>query len=804
MNSRMMYFVRALILYLVFSPLITSAANKDEAIDFNIKAQSVSAALQKFSTISGIDVGYSADMARDVTSSAVSGKMTPTQALKQLLSDTGIVGNFTDDNTVELEASQGQDTKQKTVVNGEVATLETVQVSGAVIESAYGPVDGYAATRSATATKTDTLIRDVPGSIQVVSREVIDDQRAFSLKDVYENVSGVQQSGNTQNAQSEVFPIIRGFESPVMLRNGMRTTSAGAVDLINVERVEVLKGPASILYGSLEPGGIINYVTKRPQAETSHSVDVEYGSEDFKRIAIDTTGAVNESESLLYRFNAAYTDSNSFRDHMDLERTAIASSLLWKITDNTELLVDLSYLNEKQPYDTGIPLDENGKPLVKDDTFFNDPDLAGRDINDVTASYQLDHKFNDHFRVRNQFQYHRAHALNETLRPLAIGFFGFPELQIVHRYQNEDRVQDEYQFVLDMIGNFELGPTAHEVLFGAESIRQDSDFSRFRTGTVFTAISNNPEVNFDPPSNQPQDVRLASTDRVGFYLQDQMSLLDGRLKLLFGGRYDDLHQENKRNDVSSPEVDEDAFTGRVGILYDLTEHLSTYASVSQSFTPQSSGTVDKNGNLLDPEEGLQYEIGFKTSLFNDKLISTLAFYHIEKKNVAAFDQEYFNATGLNASFPGVRERSRGIDFDISGALTDQIKVIANYSLTDTAVLENPDEPESVGEPLGGVPLHRARVWLTYDFDKAGPLNGLGIGGGVRYVGQSTAKFDTTLKLDSYTVTDLALWYHWQDFAEFSLNVKNVFDKRYIDRAATIDLAHPGAPLAVYGAVKINF
>jgi iron complex outermembrane recepter protein len=370
------------------------------------------------------------------------------------------------------------------------------------------------------------------------------------------------------------------------------------------------------------------------------------------------------------------------------------------------------------------------------------------------------------------------------------------------RYQNEDRVDDEIQFVLDATAKFSTGHLKHNLLIGTDLIKQDSDFDRFRVNTPSFAISDSPSINFNPPSNQPETEDLSKTRWLSLYVQDQISLLkDDRLKLLLGGRFDDVVTEGSSSGTDTPDIKDQAFTGRAGVLYMLSDNHSVYFSTSQSFRPQFAFAVDINGTPLDPETGRQYELGFKSTFFNEKLLSTVSVFEIEKKNVAVFDEALFNNTGQSAFFPGVKQQSRGFEFDLAGNLTDQLKVIANYSYTDTEITENKADPSQVGLPIGGVSPHAARVWLSYNFK--GDLNGLGIGGGIRYVGESTAQFDPTLELDPYRVTDIAAWYKWQNI-KASINVKNLFDEDYIVRASSDAIAHYGAARTIIGSLSINF
>ncbi|MEQ8250910.1 MAG: TonB-dependent siderophore receptor [Oceanibaculum nanhaiense] len=774
---------------------IRQVAQQTARQQFDIPAQPLSGALNRLGEAANLQILYPAALVEGLRAERLAGDYSAEEALRMLLRGTGLSYRFTAERIVTLE---------KPAATGAL-TLDPVTVEASLrnTETATSPVQGYLARRSATATKTDTPILETPASVQVVPRQVIEDQGALNLKDVYENVSGVHQAGNTLNAQTEVLPIIRGFESPTLLRNGLRSTQSGAVDLVNVERVEVLKGPSSILYGALEPGGIVNYVTKRPQAVAAHEVEQQVGADSFYRTTLDSTGPVSANGELMYRINAAYTDSGSFRDYMELERTAVAPSLLWQPDDRTEILLDLSYLHEEQPYDTGIPLGTDGKRLTARESFFNDPDLAGREIDDYTASYQLTHQLSDVWSLRNQLQFHRAEAKNESLRPRGVtGPAGSEQLAL--RYQNEDRQDDEIQLVLDATATFATGAVDHTLLIGAELIRQETDFRRYRQNVASVPITDDPMVNFDPPASQPKSVQLGKTDWASIYVQDQVSLLqDGRLKLLLGGRFDVVRQENETDGVASPDVNDEAFSGRAGLLYQFTDRYSGYMSVSQSFQPQSPGTLDIGGTALDPEEGLQVEVGVKAAFLNERLLATASIFQIEKENVAVIDSDLFQSTGQIAYYPGVEQRSRGFEIDLTGALTEEINILANYTFLDTEVIQNLGDPTSVGDPLGSVPRHKVRLWLTYDFADASPLGGLGFGGGARYVGASTAQFDTDLKLSSYTVVDAAAWYEWQSM-RFGLNIYNLFDEDYIVRASDRSIAHPGQPLTAIASVSVRF
>lgn len=666
--------------------------------------------------------------------------------------------------------------------------------------------DGYDAPRAAAATRLNVPVIDTPFSVQVVPLRVIEDQNALGLEDVYANVSGVAEAGNTLNAQTEVRPIIRGFEAAVPLRNGLRATTVGAVDLVNIESVEVLKGPASILYGALEPGGVLNYTTKKPLMAPRYELAQQFGSYGHSRTTLDATGPLNAGRTVAYRVNAAYQDSGSFRDALDLDRLAFMPSLTFRPDERNELFVDFSYSRERMPYDSGVPFGLDGEPLVPIDTFFGDPQLDGRNLQDYFTSVGYFRQLRDNVTVRTQFQFHRVHALNESLRHR--GVRGSPGAEVLRRrYQNEDRTDDDYQFVADVISSFDLGPTSHQALVGFDLAYQDSTFLRYRQNLSNLPITADPQVRFMPPAVQPQQTILGNNRWAAVYFQDQISTLeDGRLKLLVGGRYDTSQGEGERDGVVQSPTEADKFTGRAGAGYSIVPSTLLFASVSQSFRPQFAGTVDISGRLLDPQTGLQYEGGFKFELFGGRFSSTASVYHIQKDNVPVFNFPLFLETGAFTYFPGVAERSRGVELDFAGRVSEGLSLIVNYAYNDAETIENAADPSEVGQQLGNTPAHLSRAWIAYDVPD-GRLAGFGLGLGLRAQDAQRVQFDT-LVLDGYAVVDLGVWYRLRVARDrrlrFQVNVDNLLDKEHYIRASDRSIVHPGTPLAVIASVGYEF
>lgn len=689
---------------------------------------------------------------------------------------------------------------------GVSVVLDVAGMTARLTVTAPNP-DGYDAPRAAAATRLNVPVIETPFSVQVVPLRVIEDQNALGLEEIYANVSGVTEAGNTLNAQTEIRPIIRGFEAAVPLRNGLRATTVGAVDLVNVESIEVLKGPASILYGALEPGGVLNYTTKKPLMAPRYEVAQQFGGHGHSRTTLDATGPLNAARTVAYRVNAAYQDSDSFRDALALDRMAFMPSLTFRPDDRTELFLDFSYSRERVPYDSGVPFGLDGEPLVPIDTFFGDPELDGRNLRDYFSSVGYVRQLGDAVTVRTQFQFHRVHARNESIRHR--GVRGQPGAELLRRrYQNEDRTDDDYQFVADVVSNFDVGATSHQALVGFDLAYQDSTFLRFRQNLPNLPITADPQVRFVPPAHQPQQTVLGSNRWAAVYFQDQISALpDGRLKLLVGGRYDTSRGEGVRDGVAQAPTEAAKLTGRFGAGYSIAPSTLAFASVSQSFRPQIAGTVDVAGNLLDPQTGLQYEGGFKFELFGGRFSSTASVYHIRKDNVPVFNFPLFLETGAFTYFPGVAERSRGVELDFAGRVTDGLSLIVNYAWNDAETVENEADPSEIGLQLGNTPAHLSRAWIAYDLPDAGPLAGLGFGLGVRAQDAQRVQFDT-LVLDGYAVVDLGVWYRLrvgrQQRLRLQVNVDNLFDREHYVRASDRSIVHPGAPRSAIASIGYEF
>ncbi|WAL61995.1 TonB-dependent siderophore receptor [Thermocoleostomius sinensis] len=658
---------------------------------------------------------------------------------------------------------------------------------------------GYAPSNATTATRTDTPLRDIPQSIQVVPQQVLQDRRVSRISEALESVSGVQADDSFGGTLDRIN--IRGFQADVFLENGFRRNAFSSTGLGNaelIERVEVLKGPASVLYGNIEPGGVVNIVTEQPLAEPRYQVEGEVGSFGLISPSLDLTGPLNEARTLLYRLNALYEVEDGFRDYnQNLDRFVIAPSLTWNLSENTNIIFDVFYAETDRPFDRGIPAIGDRVADIPRDRLFQNPDTLAS-TEEVSISYRLEHRFNENWRLRNAFRYLSVDTFDFRLESWTIEDSG----RLDQRWRSNDDYQEFYSLQTNVVGEFNTGPIEHTLLAGIDLNRSTSVGQQQRLPgdpSFFTNIFTAGAADVPRPSTDELTLIVRNNnnrqDNLGIFVQDQIAFTDN-LKLLIGGRFDIFGY--RALDLTTNSTTEDTverFTPRVGIVYQPIEPLSLYASYSQAFSPNLFD-VTADGSVLNPEISEQFEIGIRGEFLNDRLIANLAVFEITKQNVAAPDPD-------NPDFSlAVGEiRSRGIEFDIAGEIFAGWNIIASYAYVDAEVTEETFIP--VGNTPDNVADHTASLWTTYEI-QAGTLQGLGFGLGLFYVNNRPGDFENTYELSSYLRTDAALFYR-RDNWRAALNFQNLFDVDYIRYSEGFREANtPGQPFSVIGSISVTF
>lgn len=661
---------------------------------------------------------------------------------------------------------------------------------------AEGQNEGYTPPPTVDVMRFNVPLQELPRSVQVVPQEVLQDQAATRIRDGLRNVSGVVQDGGFGGTSDQF--AIRGFFSFDTFRDGFRDPSE-IFETSNIERLEVLKGPASILFGNIEPGGVINIVTEQPLAFPFYEAALEVGSFGYVRPTIDLSGPITRNGALRYRLNAAYEYSDGFRDFdQNVERFFIAPVLALDLGEDTNLTLEFSYLNDERPFDRGLLARGRDVLDVPVRRFFGEPNDF-RASEELSAGYRLNHQLSDDWEIRSRFRVTTRDNVDFRAEPVS---FDEDTGILTRNFRSNDDLAEVYTLQNEIQGQFATGSLNHRLVVGVDLSRQTDGGTQRRLPAGLT-----PSINvFDPVYNQIprpdfEDLTVVvrnnfnRTDALGVYVQDLIEITDN-FNLLLGGRLDFVEQEsrNRRSSTTSGQ-DASAFSPTIGLLYQPIEQLAIYANFARSFQPNSSTGAD--GSFLEPERGTQYEIGIRGELFEGNLIANLAAYTLTKTNLATTDPN-----NPDFSVPIAEQRSRGIELDIVGRILPGWNVIASYSHTDAEYTE-----EYFGLPPGSrvanVPKNAASLWTTYQI-QSGSLQGLGFGIGLFYVGERAGGFSDTFDLPSYLRTDAAIFYERNNW-RFAINVQNLFDENYFIANNFGRVAiEPGAPLTVVGSLRVEF
>jgi iron complex outermembrane receptor protein len=398
-----------------------------------------------------------------------------------------------------------------------------------------GEQDTYRVPEASAATRTDTPIRDIPQSIQVIPRQVLKDQQVIRLTDAIRNVSGVIE-GDSFGGTVDNFNI-RGFDFTSNFRDGFKDSGDNLRELANIEQIEVLKGPASVLYGNAEPGGIINLVTKKPLATPYYSGEFSVGNFSYYRSAIDLSGPLDADKSLLYRLNTAYENTGSFRDFVSGERFFFGPVFDLKLGDNTNLLFDVSYLKDERTMDQGIVAIGREVANIPNSRFLGEPGDIRR-VEEVNVGYRLEHRFSENLTLRNAFRYTSNDTFDYRAQPLVVDE---ETGELSRNFRSNKDYFDRYSLQTDLIGKFTTGSIQHTLLFGLDVARENRDGSQRRLPGGLTPSINifNPVYNVIPrPALSELNAARngkSTTETLGIYLQDQIAFSDN-FKLLLGGR----------------------------------------------------------------------------------------------------------------------------------------------------------------------------------------------------------------------------------------------------------------------------
>ena len=657
----------------------------------------------------------------------------------------------------------------------------------------------YQARRSGSATKTDTPLDEVPQAVSVIPATVLDDLRSPRIEKALDYAGGVARQNDFGGLTMYEYSI-RGLTTSEFYKDGFSVNRGymNPQDPSNVERIDVLKGPASSLYGRGDPGGTINIVSKRPQNDRFARLDLSAVRWDRYRSSLDVNTLLDDEGTMLYRMNLAVEDNKSFRDYRSSERQFFAPAFSWELSPQTRLLVQAEVIRSSQVFDRGVVAPNDHLGSVSRSDFFGEPGDGEIDNNNESLQAEIEQDLNASWTVRLASHYKQG-RLNGGATEASFLADDARTLNREYRYRDFDWQDSITQ--LELRGLVYTGDIEHNLLIGTEYERYAKDERLMRTRPISTIDIREPVYGQPrPPFSVGPGGR--STDRHelvhsrSLNLQDQMRLSE-KLFGVIGARYD--HYEHRLdNEVTGKRTEQthEKITPRIGALYQLTPEVGVFANASQSFKPNTGAPRPGTGTSFDPEEGVGYEAGFKFDLLDSRLGMTVAAFHLTKENVLTADpadSTYQIAAG--------EVRSRGIDLQLTGQLTDEVRVIGAYAYVDAEVTK--DNTLASGSRLLNVPEHSGSLLGVYEFLDGG-LKGLELGGGVNYVGDRSGNVaDSGFELPGYTTVDLLARYKATQDLTLGVNLNNAFDRTYYERSYSNVWVMPGAPRNLSLSLSLN-
>jgi len=764
---------------------------------FQIPAGELSQALNSLAEQAGLVLAFDASLARGKRSNGLSGQYDTEVALNHVLAGSGLQALKISADRYRLEAIPD---------NGGAMELQATTISAADrADSPTGPVAGYVATRSLSGTKTDTAVIETPQSISIVTKDQMRAQNAESLNQILRYSAAVvpETRGATASRLDQL--TIRGF-APSTYLDGLRVPSSRDAlpqkDAFDLERVEVLRGPASVLYGQGTPSGVINMVTKRPLDTPFHEVGVEYGTFNKKRTTFDLSGPIDDQGVYAYRVAGLFDEADGQVEHTETRRQSLSSSFTWRPDEATSLTLLGHFQKDPQGASYGsVPawgsvLHSPTGRRIDVDFYDGEKNFEKSDREYYSLGYAFEHHVDDVWTVRQNARYLRAEGVYRSLYN--------SYLRADYRTSKRSTIatdvdMDAYNLDNQLQAKFDTGPLQHTLLMGL-------DYQNTSTDTK-AGYGSGPDLDiFDPVYGAPVATPAFTTDatsrseQTGVYLQEQMKW--DQWVLLLGGRYDWASTDSTTKTLSSgakskSSLDSKAFTGRVGLVYLFENGLAPYASYAESFNPQSG--TGYGGSVFKPTEGKQYEIGIKYQPPGSNSFITAAIFDLRQSNVPTIDPDPTHLCGNGrCNIQDGEQQSRGFELEGKASLNGNLDITAAYAYLDNRASKSnstaqyaPVSDVGVGPAIPvkgtttyGLPRHTASAWADYTFHD-GQLKGFGAGAGARYVGSSWGDTANTLKVPGYTLFDAAVHYDIANIANpkdnlrLALNATNLANKEYV-------------------------
>lgn len=793
------------LLLLSVQPLCSFAVFADgNRQHYSIGAGPLDAALSRFGAQAGISMAGSSALTAGKSTQGLQGDYSTEAGLTQLLLGSGLGFERQDDGSLLLVP-----------VNSDVMELAPTAISGTAYDTSLGRNDGLVASRTMSANKTDTSIMETPQSISVVTRKQMDAQQPQSIGQVLRYTAGVNGEANGVDTRRDTINI-RGFDATTgggIYRDGLRqysfsNQSRAVGEVYGLERVEVLRGPSSVLYGQSSPGGMVNVISKRPTDEPLHELMMQAGSFDRKQLAADFGGPLTDDGVLTYRLTGLWRESGTQIDYALDDRQFIAPAISWRPSEDTSLTVLASFQKDRNVLGYyALPrvgtLDSSRYGRIATDRFVGDPDFDKYDVEQWSLGYQFEHHLDDIWTFRQNARYSRSYQEQRTIYQYGqdddqrtVGRFGY----LGHEKVKNVLLDNHFQAQWD-VGRFE-----HTTLLGIDL--QHASTNQLGGGNVvdpldvYAPIYHQDYSDLDAFYDINQRRQL---DQAGVYLSEQLKF-DEHWVFNLGGRQDWARSKTVHyaTDTAADLKQRDhAFTWRTGVMYLADNGLAPYASYSESFFPNITA-VARDGSAFDPETGRQYEVGIKFQPKGSESYTAVSLFDLTRQNVLTADpanNRFSVATG--------EIQSRGIELESKAQLSDALELIANYSYAHLEITRSNTAGEKGHQP-GNTPEQLASLWSQYTV-QGGALSGLAIGGGVRYVGPSYIDSQNSEGIPHYTLFDASLSYDLGKLsasyagAKLALTASNLTDETYVSQCGyTGDSCKYGYRRNVTGSVSYNW
>jgi iron complex outermembrane receptor protein len=776
--------------------------------DFAIPAGDLADALQTWSAAAGLKLFVSTDLVTGYQTEGLSGSLTPEAALRALLVGTPLKFQVAGPRTVALfdgtalraRAQASIELPPIVVRNKRAAKRPPApkQVAPPVTPPPAPPptVVGYVASKSAAGTKTNTPVIETPQSISVVTSQQIRDQGAQSVGEALRYTAGVTTEPNGDTSRYDETRI-RGFE-PIQYLDGLRLPTyqffaAPRIEPYGLERIDVVKGPASALYGQSSPGGLLDMISKRPTAEPFREVVFQAGTYNRLQAAFDVGGPLTADKTVLYRLTGLLRDGETVVDFSKDDRYFIAPALAFKPNNDTSFAILTQFQRDNGTFPQNFlpaqgTLLPNPNGVIPPSRFTGEPGVDYFKRNTVLAGYQFEHRFDDVWTVRQNFRYSST-----KVDFLSFYSFGFADasLREIDRGLSWQRINASAVTLDNQAqADFRTGAFRHKVLMGVDYQRTKGDYKHlfgYDGSNLLDLFTPNYGQSLPELSTWRNDAEQTQS-QVGVYLQDQIKF--NQWVLTLGGRHDSVSTDT--TDHLKPLVtqkDENAFTGRVGLTYLFENGVAPYVSFATSFQPTLG--VDRLNMPFKATTARQQEVGVKYQPPGTDALFTLAAFDITQKNALSPDP-----ADINNFIQTGEIRVRGFEAEAKVALSRNVDIIGAYTYLDTRITES-SEPSEIGKRVPLTYEHQAALWGLYTF-RGGALDGLGLGAGVRYRGGSYGTNANDLLAPAHMLVDATVKYDMEALnpafkgLRLALNATNLFDKRHVVYCG-------GLPYCSYGA-----